>query len=132
MKAMPNPNEDTLSPALQRQIKKLHKRMDAEEAAGGVIPRTPIVNRVTGRETQFGPRRAYDGPYVLELLTALGCTNEQVASTRYVLGLLDEHHLEIGKYLLTLLRIFHDQETIDEGSARARDKYRRDHIHIVE
>ena len=118
---------ETLSPAMQRKIKRLHKQMDEADAAGGVDPPTPIINRVTGQETCFGPRRAYDGAYLLELLSALGCTREQVVSTRYVLDLLNEHDLKIDKNLPNLLRAFFEQRTTEDEAERHRKGF-----HVVE
>jgi hypothetical protein len=122
-----NVETEKLSPELQRKIKRLHKQMDAAEATGGVIPPTPIINRVTGQKTPFGPRRAYDGSYLLELLSALGCTGEQVASTRYVLDLLNEHDLKIDKSLPNLLQCFCEQRTTEDEAERHRKGF-----HIVE
>jgi hypothetical protein len=113
-------NVETLSPAMQRKIKRLHKQMDEADAAGGVIPLSPIINRVTGKATEFGNRRAYDGAYLLELLSALGCTREQVVSTRYVLDLLNEHDLKIDKNLPNLLRAFSEQPTSEDEAERHR------------
>lgn len=50
----------------------------------GVTPPTPIENLRTGRFTHFGPRRAYDGSYVLELLAAKGVTQSDVESLRFI------------------------------------------------
>jgi hypothetical protein len=38
-----------------------------------VWPTPEIVNRRTGDVTKFGPRRAIDGAYVVEVLSASGC-----------------------------------------------------------
>jgi hypothetical protein len=78
----------------------------------GVIPPTPIINRRTGRETQFGPRRAFDGAYVLELLNATGCTKEEAATVAMVLKPLMENYC--GKFtiedLLGLLQYYYPHE----------------------
>jgi hypothetical protein len=124
---MSNVETEKLSPELQPKIKRLHKQMDAADAAGGVDPPTPIINRVTGQETPFGGRRAYDGAYLLELLSALDCTGEQVASTRYVLNLLNEHDLKIDKSLPNLLQGFYEQVSNEDNAERHRKDF-----HVVE
>jgi hypothetical protein len=62
------------------------------DEAEGVVPPTPVVNRATKQETHFGPRRAYDGAYIGELLAATGCTAQQVAIAKTVLDALTEHN----------------------------------------
>jgi hypothetical protein len=76
-----------------------------------VIPPTPIINRHTGTETQFGPRRAFDGAYVLELLNASGCTAEEAKTVVTVLEpLLENCDGFTIKQFLNLLRIYHPHE----------------------
>ena len=56
-----------------------------------VRPPSPITNRRTGAETPFGPRRAYDGAYILELLSASGCTKADIDAALFVLQPLVDH-----------------------------------------
>jgi hypothetical protein len=56
-----------------------------------VYPPSPIINRRTGAETPFGPRRAFDGAYILELLRATGCTRADVDAALFVLQPLIDH-----------------------------------------
>lgn len=73
-----------------------------------VYPSTPIINRRTGAQTPFGPRRAFDGAYKLELLVASGCTNADVDAARFVLQPLVEHGFVREKVgdLIVLLQLF--------------------------
>jgi hypothetical protein len=83
---------------------------------GLFIPLSPIRNQVTGIETLFGPRRAADGAYVLELLRALGVTNKQADTTHYVLDLLEDYGIfddtGLSHTLLTLLPAFYEQPKV--------------------
>jgi len=56
-----------------------------------VYPPSPIINRRTGAQTPFGPRRAFDGAYMLELLAATGCTKADVDAALFVLQPLADH-----------------------------------------
>ena len=66
----------------------------------------PVINRKTSEKTEFGPRRAYDGAWVLEMLRAYGCTKAEVEATIFVLEGLIEHDVKIDKDLPNLLRMF--------------------------
>lgn len=88
--------------------------MRQQEAAGGVIPTPEIVNRRTGYVQKFGPRGAFDGSYVGEVLAASGCWTEDVEKTLWVLAPLAEHNCGDWtlKDLLGLLPVvFHEQLT---------------------
>ncbi len=61
----------SLSNQMRRKLSRLHRQMDAADASGGVTPTPEIVNRRTGYVQKFGPRRAFDGAYVGEVLAAL-------------------------------------------------------------
>jgi hypothetical protein len=84
--------KDELSPEMRRELKRVHRRMERQEAAGGVIPTPEIVNRRTGYVQKFGPRRAFDGCYVGEALAASGCWTEDVEKALWVLAPLAEHN----------------------------------------
>ncbi len=103
--------EDELSPEIRRELKRVHRRMRQWQAAGGVTPTPEIVNRRTGYVQKFGPRRAFDGSYVCEVLAASGCWTEDVERTLWVLAPLAEHNC--GDWtvedLLRLLPLFHEQ-----------------------
>jgi ADP-ribosylglycohydrolase len=81
-----------------------------------VTPPSPIKNRRTGYEQQFGDRRAYDGAYILELLAASGCWTDDVQKTLFVLQGLTENgqgHIT-AEQLAGLLPIFYEQATMEE------------------
>jgi hypothetical protein len=87
----------------------------------GVVPPTPIINRRTGAETQFGPRHAFDSFYVLELLRATGCTAEEAAIvTRVLQPLLDNCGGFTVNDLLGMMRLYyaHDECLVDEDGGR--------------
>ncbi len=106
---------DQISPKMRRDLKKLHRQMAADEAAGGVEPPTPIENLRTGQLTHFGPRRAFDGSYVLELLAAKGVLHSDIESLRFIAKALGPMfaHMKIGE-LTKLSVIFCEQVTPEE------------------
>jgi hypothetical protein len=73
-----------------------------------VYPPSPIINRRTGAETPFGPRRAFDGAYMLELLAATGCTKADIEAAIFVLQPLIDHGFggEKADSLVELLQDF--------------------------
>lgn len=95
---------------LQASIKRLHKQMRAADAAGGVDP-PPVINRRTGEKTEFGPRRDYDGAWLLEMLAASGCTDDDVRGAMFVLEPLIEASWKVDEDLLELLSDFHERPT---------------------
>jgi hypothetical protein len=119
-----------LSRSLQRKILRLHQRMDAAEASGGVQP-PPVVNRRTGEETTFGPRRAYDGAWVLEMLGASGCKYSDVEAAIFVLEPLIERGIKIDKNLLELLTMFSEPMPLEE-LRQAQAEFNRSQFHSVE
>jgi hypothetical protein len=120
---------DTLSNSLQRKLRRRHRQMDAADAAGGVQP-PPVLNRRTGETTTFGPRRAYDGSWMLEMLGASGCTKAEVEAAIFVLEPLIERGVKIDKDLLELLTVFY--EPIPQDQLRqAQADFKRSQIHIV-
>jgi hypothetical protein len=120
---------DQLSPELRRKLSRLHKWMDAAEAAGGVQP-PRILNRRTGKWHEFGPRRAYDGTWMIEMLGASGCTTEQVDAAIFVLEPLIEWSIKIDKDLLKLLTFFY--EPVPEQKLRQLQRdLNRSQLHIV-
>jgi hypothetical protein len=86
-----NKSNDERSPEMRREIKRLHRQMRRQEAAGGVSSTPEIVNRPTGYVQKFGARRAFDGSYVGEVLAASGCRTEDVEKARWVLAPLGPH-----------------------------------------
>ena len=84
----------------------------------GVQP-PPIVNRRTGETKRFGPRRAYSGAWVCEMLGASGCTKAEVEAAIFVLEPLLEHHVKIDKGLLGLLIWFPNRRPGTRGGARS-------------
>ena len=121
-------NGDELSPKMRRDLKRLHRQMDAADAAGGVEPPTPIENLRTGQLTHFGPRRAYDGSYVTELLAAKGVLHSDIEGLRFIAEALGPEfaHMKIGE-LDKLSILFHEQITEEEMKA-----LRKPHLHVVE
>ena len=110
-------SESSLSKALHRKIAPLHKQMDSADVSGGVRPKPEVINRRTGQVQKFGPRRAFDGCYVGEVLAASGCWTEDVATAIWVLSPLDE--CDCGgmtvKHLLDLLpMVFHEMPTPEQ------------------
>ncbi len=109
--------KDELSPEIRRELKRLHRQMARDEAAGGVQPRPEIVNRRTGYVQQFGPRRAFDGAYLGEVLAASGCWTEDVQKALWVLAPLAEHNLgdwTVKDLLRALPVVFHEQVTQEQ------------------
>ena len=109
--------KDQLSPELRRKIAHLHRQMDAADAAGGVQPKPEIVNRRTGHVQKFGPRRAFDGAYIGEVLAASGCWTEDVEKALWVLAPLAEHncgHWTVKDLLDVLPVVFHEQITPEQ------------------
>jgi hypothetical protein len=107
-------SEDELSPEMRREIKLLHRQMRKAEAAGGVTPTPEIVNRRTGYVQHFGPRRAFDGSYVGEVLAASGCRSEDVEKALWVLAPLAQHNCgnwTVEDLLRALPVVFHEQLT---------------------
>jgi len=110
-------SENELSPEMRREIKRLHRQMRKDEAAGGVTPTPEIVNRRTGYIQHFGPRRAFDGSYVGEVLAASGCWSEDVEKALWVLAPLAEHSCgdwTVENLLRTLPVVFHEQITREQ------------------
>ena len=91
----------------------------------------PITNRRTGEVSTFGPRRAYDGDWVIEMLGASGCTREEVAAAIFVLEPLLEHDVKIDKDLLELLALFHGPVPRKE-LRQARAELNRSRFRIVD
>jgi len=109
--------EDELSPEMRRELKRVHRQMARAEAAGGVQPTPEIVNRRTGYVQHFGPRRAFDGSYVGEVLAASGCWTEDVERTLWVLTPLAEHNCgdwTVKDLLRVLPVVFHEQLTREQ------------------
>jgi len=75
----------------------------------------------------FGPRRAFDGAWVMEMLGASGCTREEVNAAIFVLEPLIEYGVKIDSDLLKLLAWFCEPPTKEE-----RVQSRRSQIHIVD
>jgi hypothetical protein len=110
-------SEDELSPEMRREIKRLHRQMRRQEAAGGVTPTPEIVNRRTGYVQKFGARRAFDGSYVGEVLAASGCWTEDVEKALWVLAPLAEHNCgdwTVNDLLRVLPVVFHEQVTREQ------------------
>jgi hypothetical protein len=82
-----------------------------------VTPPSPIKNRRTGYEQQFGIRRAYDGAYILELLAASGCWTDDVRKALFVLQGLTENGQGdwTVEQVAGLLPIFSEQVTMEEA-----------------
>jgi hypothetical protein len=68
----------------------------------------PVINRRTGEKTEFGPRRAFDGAWLLEMLNASGCTRDDVQGAMFVLKPIIEARWPVDEDLLKLLSIFHE------------------------
>jgi hypothetical protein len=106
--------KDELSPEMGRELKRVHRQMKRQEAAGGVIPTPEIINRRTGSVQKFGPRRAFDGSYVGEVLAASGCWTEDVEKALWVLAPLAEHNCgdwTVKDLFDVLPAVFHEQIT---------------------
>ncbi len=115
---------------MRRAVARRHRQMDAAEAAGGVQP-PPIRNRRTGEIRTFGPRRGYDGAWVIEMLGASGCTKEEVDAAIFVLEPLIEHDVRIDKSLLKLLTAFYEPVPL-EVLRQMHAELNRSHFRIVE
>jgi hypothetical protein len=103
----------------RRQMRRIRRRLNRADAAGGVIPTPEIVNRRTGYVAKhFGPRRAFDGPYVLQVLAASGCWQENIEHAIWVLTPLAEHNC--GDWtienLLRVLPLFCEQMTEEQSN----------------
>ena len=79
---------------------------------------------------EFGRRRAFDGAWVLELLSATGCTQEQVDAAIFVLKPLIDHRVKINATLLGLLPIFSEQPT-QKQMRQMRADFNRSQIHLI-
>jgi hypothetical protein len=102
---------------MRRKLSRLHKQMDAAEAAGGVTPTAEIVNRRTGYVQHFGPRRAFDGAYAGEVLAASSCWAEDVEKALWVLAPLADHNCgdwTVKDLLSVLPAVFHEQVTQEQ------------------
>ena len=104
---------------LPREPRRVHRRVDRADAAGVVIPIPEIVNRRTGYVAKhFGPRRAFDGWYVLNVLAASGCWTEDIEKALWVLAPLAEH--SCGNWtvddLLRVLPLFCEQMTEEQSN----------------
>jgi hypothetical protein len=114
--------KDELSPEMRRELKRLHRRMRRQEEAGGVIPKPEIVNRRTRYVQRFGPRRAFDGAYVIEVLAASSCWTEDVEKALWVLAPLAENNC--GDWtvndLLRLLPVLFPEQMTQEQFDRLR------------
>jgi hypothetical protein len=87
-------------------------------SSDGVTPPTPIMNLRTGQLTHFGPRRAYDGAYIIELLAAKGIQQRDIDSFRFVAQAICPmfEHLKIRE-LADLSGLFHEQLTEEDCEA---------------
>ena len=76
-----------------------------------VEPNPTITCRRTGEVTQFGARRAFDGAYVLEVLAASGCWNEDFERALFVLQPLIENNCGefTVKQIAGLLKFAHER-----------------------
>jgi len=84
------------------------------KATGYVTPKPEIINRRTGYVQRFGPRRAFDGAYVGEVLAASGCWTEDVEKALWVLAPLADHNCgdwTVKDLLSVLPAVFHEQVT---------------------
>lgn len=125
-----NTDDDQLPPELRRKLSRLRKQMAAADAAEWVQP-PPVLNRRTGEEHKPGPRRAYDGAWLLEMLGASGCTSAEVDAAIFVLEPLIGHGVKIDKGLLKLLANFH--EPMPERQKRqVRADFKRSQFQLVE
>jgi hypothetical protein len=81
-----------------------------------VTPPPTITNRRTGYVQHFGPRRAFDGAYALEVLAASGCWHEDIDKVLWVLEPLTQHNCEwlTVEHLFKLLQCFGEQCTPEE------------------
>jgi hypothetical protein len=88
----------------------------------GVTPTLEIVNRRTGQTTAFGPRRAFDGAYALEVLGASGCHLDDIRKALWVLQPLAKH--DCGDFTVAdlvgsdsrygILNLFHEPVSPEE------------------
>jgi hypothetical protein len=123
-------DDDQLPPKLRRKLSRLHKQIAAAGAADWVQP-PPVLNRRTGEEHPFGPRRAYDGAWALEMLGASGCTRAEVDAAIFVLEPLNGHGVKIDKGLLKLLANFHEPVPARQ-LVQMRADCNRSRFHVVE
>jgi hypothetical protein len=79
------------------------------------IPET-VTNRRTGYVQKFGPRRAFDGAYVGEVLAASGCWTHDIETALWVLKPLAEHcgDWTVKMLLDALPVVFHEQITEEQ------------------
>jgi hypothetical protein len=87
------------------------------KATGYVSPKPEIINRRTGHVQKFGPRRAFDGAYVGEVLAASGCWTEDIEKALWVLAPLVEcdcGELTVRDLLDVLPKVFHEQITPEQ------------------
>ncbi len=136
MTARSQTNGDELSPKMRRDLKRLHRQMDADEAAGGVDPPSPIENLRTGQLTHFGTRRCYDGAYVLELMAAKGVVQSEVQGLRFIAEALGPEfaHLKIGE-LAKLSRAFTETIRMTDEQIATMNHQMKVHklgLHVVE
>ena len=106
-----------LNNQMRRKLSRLHKQMDAADASGGVTPTPEIVNRRTGYVQKFGPRRAFDGAYVGEVLAASGCWTEDIEKALWVLAPLADHNCgdwTVKDLLSVLPAVFYEQVTQEQ------------------
>ena len=96
----------------------------------GVQP-PPVLNRRTGETRTFGPRRAYDGAWIIEMLGASGCTRSEVNAAIFVLEPLIEYGVKIDKELLKLLALFYNPVPVKQLRQMQTD-YNRSKLRIVE
>jgi len=111
-------SENEVAPEMRlKLLERLHRQMARAEAAGGVQPTPEIANRRTGYIKKFGPRRAFDGSYVGEVLAASGCWTEDVQKALWVLAPLAEHNCgdwTVKDLLDALPVVFYEQVTPEQ------------------
>lgn len=65
----------------------------ADSSAASVTPKETITNRRNGYVTHFGPRRAFDGDYVRQVIAASGCSADDISRLIFCLQPLAENNL---------------------------------------